>query len=1414
MGVLDRLHKVVNGVGGAVNAVVGIPLDIVRAPFRDDEYDGIIGTIYGTVVNRGGQFFEESIGPEGAIGAAIGGAPQAIRRPVSSAVSPVLDALEFAYREGISEPVTTLTTVGSLGRADDNNQFAFLDPKVWSRAYRIAQSRSPGQALALGIGRVDITDDAELASYIGSDAYKQWSGTFDGLLRFFGDPTVIAGKTAATLRTKAIVQPLNSAQDIERALRSDRLARFNSEITRIKSESGTSAASIIRDRFFPDHDGGAQISTILASSRSPDEQWLSLRALLGDKSAVSHLSDIRSKLAPEIYSLNKRAEELAPTKAADYRYRGIVRDPDIPISLVDDERLRIQAQLDHYYASDLRYARLEQAFGAITETPRARLIPGIPAIGEVRTNITRSDFYQSSPLARPLHAVFDMQPQRLVNLSDQSGDIQIDRLLNRAQVDLPIRDDIRSRYMSATDPSVRNSIAFEAEQTAVQNIARRAGMTEGELNDTLNTINQHRNQALNLISKRVYDEKGRSVLSFEDDAGNWVNRHLPAWVTQDQTLFPLVDIDRVVHAASRIGGFRAKHPTTNIPIELLEGFHRVWRPSVLLRVGWPIRVVGDEQFRIVAKIGALSQIKGLATGLRDYSTDYISSVRQNGFQATRGSSNKEIRAQFGVRPIDVNGYQMEGAFGVTPDMVRHTKELVSASDTFRAIAGNSESLMLRQLREAGEKFKSILPDSTDYPATYNWAAQRISSNPIAKRLLAGEDIDTVVDFLHGTPEGTDILRANSVKAHNARNWVNEVKEQIDHYTAGNIELSELMARGQATYDDLTRLVPDPAAQPIAHGEVLMQAFGEGYISKLISKTTENLFERLGRTPTNILSRNRFFDHMYRAEASRLVNLLDDGNLTQAQLTRISDRARSYALGETRTLLYDLAESSELGRMLKFVSPFYNAWQEVLTRWTGLAIENPAFIARARLIWQSPEKAGIVTEIEGEDYLTVALPEWAQAIPGLRTKSEVIFNKKSFNMVLQGVPGAGPAVQIPVNEIIKHRPDLEDSVKFILPFGATDDTLGMILPATAKRAFSLAQGEEDRAFRNAMMRIYFDKVTDIMTGRRDFDLNSYEARQQLYEEAKNEAQAFFRVRMFASFTLPAAPTFRSPYQPYIDAFRQAQQRYAADKNSLIDPEGNLRTPDEWFLDTYGKEYFALTQAVTRSVDGIPPTIEKWEERKKYQDLVEKYPELGGLIVGYDGAGEFNSAVYQAQLATSLRPGSDSTQRRALSFEEASTDPGRRLGWIEYRRFMDQIEATRIERGLPNLQVKGARDLAELKRVFTETQRLKYPSWAEDFDQTDKGKWDRKITALEEIAADSRLSQRPDIQGVREYLNSRAVMQEILTQRSKQKGGAKTLTAASNEDLKLLWDITVGSLIERNLPFSDVYYRHLENDPLGL
>ena len=87
-----------------------------------------------------------------------------------------------------------------------------------------------------------------------------------------------------------------------------------------------------------------------------------------------------------------------------------------------------------------------------------------------------------------------------------------------------------------------------------------------------------------------------------------------------------------------------------------------------------------------------------------------------------------------------------------------------------------------------------------------------------------------------------------------------------------------------------------------------------------------------------LSRSTVFSGTYRNEVARLVQQrrLPDGSykISDAQLKSIETAARRTALKDTRNLLYDLAERTRFGDMVGVMMPFYNAWQEVITRWSG------------------------------------------------------------------------------------------------------------------------------------------------------------------------------------------------------------------------------------------------------------------------------------------------------------------------------------------------------------------------------------------------------------------------------------------------------------------------------------------------
>lgn len=1410
MGWLSRVKKIATGIGGAAWAPVGLVKDLASAPFvDDDEYDGFINTIYQHTVRRGGRFLEASLGPNEGLGALVGGIPEPVRDPVGDVLGGVGAGLEFAYREGVAEPVTTALTVGSLADAPGGGGIGGLfSGENWREGYRVAQDRSPGQAFALAIGTKNINDRKEVAKYAATDAYEVISGTTDAALRLGVAPEIIAGKAVSAGRV-GFARPIETLEDINKADRSLRLHRFNAEL------EGKTAAEI-RDQFFPNHSHGAPISALLADAGDMPTRRRVLRGLMGDRAELDLIRADRADLAGQLERATAKRNTLIQY-ADDGDQQSLFNDPA--------QVQKSKAEVDLLYSEQERLDRAQKVY----EEAPLRNVPRVSRIRAGTTRVTRSDFYQKSPYGKPLRKTFGMLPHNFVNLHDTRGDVHIHRMLRQSNLDLAEQDRLRSAYIQSALPEQRQQVLLEAEEASVRSIAEGAGMTTDELESVLNAARQGRARAAAVIKSRTYDAEGRSRLHFEDEAGTFHEVDLPLWVTQEANVLPLADMREVKRAATRMGQFRARHPNTPQPTEYLDSFYKVWRPSVLLRGAWPIRVVGDEQLRIFAKIGALTQVKNIGSALRRDTADRIrqlpetysmlQEIPRRGTAAVRADL-RELADKRGKRFLNIDGYQMEDAFGAPGDADNVFRELTSARSSWNKAIGQHEDAQLRQLRESTGEWRTIRPDEPDYRSAWEWAVNKqLGQDEMARKFLAGSTADEVAQWLRSTPEGQVYARHNRVRARNPERWAEMAEQQVEAYTLGNPELKQLALRKKATAADLVRVAPDAAERPFVHGEILQQSLGKGPIARNLNSLSQTMFKWLGEKPTNVLSRNRFFEHMYRAEAERLVKLLDDqsGRLDLTELQSIQRSSREYALHQTRELLYDLAEESDLAASLRHFVPFYSAWQEVITRWSGLAAENPAFVLRMRQVWQAPEKAGLITDENGreiewgkdyaegergaERYLTLALPEWAQkTIPGLRHAGKVKFNKKSFNMVLQGWPGFGPPVQIPVNEIVKARPDLEASFKFVLPFGTTSEFRDMLLPAFARRAYTLQAGEEDRQYHNSMIRIFNDMVVDYELGKRET--------KPTWDEAKKATDDFWKMRTAASWFSPAAPSFESPYQMYIDSHRQAQQRYAEDNLALADEEGNERTPDEWFLDEFGAEYFSLTQSLSKSMDGIPPTLEGQAARKKYRDLIERHPDLGRLIIGAEGAGEFNGAVYDAQIKNALYPGSADKQREIQPFEEAQRGPDVRMGWIKYTRAMDSIEAERIARGLPNLQVKAARDLSILKRSVIDGIAQEHPEWFEDFSVVDRNKWNNRLVGLQEIAGDRRLQGRDDIAGLREYLDARQVILEELGTRK-----AKTLTASANQDLARLWDAITGSLVERNLAFADLYYRWLERDPMA-
>lgn len=1389
MSFMDRIEKIAKGFGGALQAPFGLVTDLATAPWNDDEdFNGFFNTIFERGKARGAQM----LAPQAAALGAFGAPAKAV---YEEALEPALRGLEWAYREGVSEPIQTVQYVNDRTDPFQGDGWgAAFDGDVWSRGYELANSGkgSPGKNFAYSTFGAPLDDDEARAAAENSTGFGTISASVDAAVRLFADPTVVGAKGIGAARTAALVKPIKPGADFDKITASSRFGRFN------ESLEGKSAAEI-RHRFFPNDPNGAAIATVLSEAGDMPTRTRVLRAMMGDAKVVDEIRAERADLAGAVDRLTGQQSVL-----------NSLNDDYFALANAGDALAVKTAEIDALYPQVDRLARMDAVTETLQAVPRARLTD------QARSSITRSEIYQKNPLMAPVRVTFNMRPQRLVDLNRPDGDVQISRFLRRAALPLEQQDALRMEYMAALNPGQRQAVLLKAEETVIAKLAADANMTPAELQELTARAAKGRATASDILQSRVYDGEGRSRITYVDDSDG-VTHELPLMVSQEANMLPLADLDRARAAASRIGQFRLRHPQTEIPTELLDFFYRTWKPSVLLRVGWPLRVVGDEQMRIMSKIGALGQLKHLTEGIANKASnelDRAAAVATRGDQTPEEALAGATKNRIGEGTLRVGDYTLEKAFGVAGEENVY-RTLASSRATFDKMVGREEAAALKQLRESTGQWKSLAPQEKGYGSAWqNAVNNQIGRDEMARQFLAGRSLDDVTKWLRTTPEGQAYQRRLPYRRSNLKAWAGAVQDQVESYTLGSEAIKQLALTQRATTDDLARIAPDAAQRPVVHGEILADTLGNSETAKWFKNTIQSLYNNLGSKPSDTLSRHPFFSAMYEAEAKRLVDLRDSQlrkegrRLSDSDLIAIQSKSREYALGQTRKLLYDLAEESDLAHLLRFVSPFYSAWQETITRWAGITVENPAYIARLHQVWASPERAGIITDEQGNPvgpgeetydsdgkptkirYVTLRIPKWAKDFPGvnggLDHQGTVRFNKRSFNLALQGAPGFGPTVQVPVNEIVKDRPALADSLAFILPFGATQDTKDLLLPATAKRLQSRMDQEGDQTYRNAALRIYFDKVVDFNTGKRET--------KPTWAEAKKEANAFFNLRTVASWVLPAAPGFQSPYQPYIDAFRRLKE---------ADPE----TADVKFLEQFGPEYFALTQSITRSVDGVAPTRGGFEARKKYQSLIETYPELGGLIVGSEGAGEFSRSVYNAQLGTPLKPGSDRKQRQAQSFEDVETKPEERLGWIEYSKAMDLIEAARVERGLPNLQVKAADDLQLLKRAAVAKIEQKYPAWAEAFGQTDRNAMQKRLDGMRAILGDKRIAARPEMQGLSAYLQMRELVKGVLAQRE-----STSIDSVANADLAFVWSTLTARLVERNLAFSDLFYRYLDRDTL--
>lgn len=786
---------------------------------------------------------------------------------------------------------------------------------------------------------------------------------------------------------------------------------------------------------------------------------------------------------------------------------------------------------------------------------------------------------------------------------------------------------------------------------------------------------------------------------------------------------------------------------------------------------------------------------------------------------------------FKVTTSDGQTYILDDAFGgPLGDMFRR---IASSANSFERMVDSNTDMYTRKLASKG--IGAIRPTDPGY--FEQWAQtlrQQFGNSAVVKKLVAGQTIDDIAKWLKTQPEGRDLRSRLSIPSDEVTEYVTRISDYFDTYLPVSSNLRAKLS--DITPEDLRSTFKDPTDLPIIHGHLLEETFfnkSENVIKRFVNQA----FKLLATLPEDTLARNPLYVHFYREEARRRLDIvagLKGDKISFEDQQKIMSMAHKSALREMKGVLFNIERKTNLAMAMKYINPFFSAQENSYKTWMKFAVANPAIVNRGYMVWQAPNRAGLVTDQEGNevpagqtsgnDIMWFSLPKGITKIPGLNSLTEFGIPKASLDIIFQGGMDAlynkgnpnmfsdvfptGPYVAIPVAEITKNQPDIRESLSWLFPYGYPKDALSGLTPAWYQKYQTRKLGQDDPQFARTYQLIW---NTEQMRAKRNgrAPVNP--------EKVLRMTKDYWNMRIAANLIMPFAPRFDSPYKFYLDKSREYKRIYGLDA-------------DAKFLDDF-PEFFSFSSSLSKNPTSVQSSVAATKNIKKYETLIGEVvnidPKLVGLIVNDPSGYEFSQSAYDYLYKKRVSADAPDRFLSSQSPAEAQKKTDAEKGWIQYNRFMDLIDNELAARGLTSIQQKGAEDIAAIKSAFInklavqtdpegkpifnkKTGEYERTAWYDDYLDSDGSKTNRIIAGLGKILTDPEFVKNnrnsTTWKSVNQYLEFRKLVARELLQRD-----AKSIEAKSNADLKIIYDGVVNKLKQDDkLGFAYVYDRFLSQD----
>ena len=714
------------------------------------------------------------------------------------------------------------------------------------------------------------------------------------------------------------------------------------------------------------------------------------------------------------------------------------------------------------------------------------------------------------------------------------------------------------------------------------------------------------------------------------------------------------------------------------------------------------------------------------------------------------------------------------------------------------------------------------------------ANYQFKNDDIAKRILAGETRDDIIKWVRSDEARTyrrdmDLQKAD-VPAH-----VDKLDDMVTSYIPSP-ELRAKVLEGDVQPLEFEAALSRSNLVPI-HGRQVEQVTASGNAHRnLYRQGIAKIYRLLGSAPEDLAVRHPFYRSMNSAEQQRLTQMyLNQGReITPLLKEQIGQAAHAFALKETKRTLYTIERYSNPAMVLRWVVPFFPAYENTMKTWLRIGLEDPSVIARANLIWNAPNEMGLVVDQDGnrlapgatfDKQAYVVMPDifakaLAKIIPGGQVPS---IPKGSLNFVLPGsnpfLPGVGFTVAVPVNQWIASDPEREGEVKDTLakffgksgaqviyeqfvPFGAASaDPADVTLASSLKQAGIRIGAEGNADFMVRALGIYRDQLQ----GWHD---NAMKGPKPTPEQAIEKAKSFSNLRIVSALTAPFALRWQSPYSHYIEEYRNLTTKYGF-------------TEGEAMFDEKYPEYATLKLSLTSNPTGMSSSLDAYKVYKAntplWNDLtsINNDPKYGQLLTNPVGRGEFNSTVYNWMKGRPIAPGSNVVMKGAQTLVDFQREEMISRGWSEYRKAKAQRDAWVTSNGYPSYDA-APQEVKDVWKAWMAKAEQENPEWySEKIGYSNEQSVRGTITALTKIATnDKYVKSSPDKDMwllVRDYLEKRQAVVDYLAGR-KASGGSNTIDANSNSDVAEVWSAYVTKLVDSNTKFADLYNRWLDSDGL--